>query len=145
VRAALAGRPLALRHPEATRPWQHVLDCLNGYLLFAEALARGETTERALNIGPDPASERSVGAVATAVLAALGSPAGWRHEPAPGSVEMKALALDSSRARAALGWRDLLPGDAAIAWTADWHRTWRAGGDMRGETLRQIAAFDALR
>ncbi len=141
VRAAARGEALVLRHPEATRPWQHVLDCLNGYLLFAEALAQGRTRARALNIGPDPASERSVGAVASAVLEALDAEAGWRHEPVAGSIEMKALALDASAARAELGWRDLWPGDAAIARTADWHRAWREGADMRAVTLRQIARF----
>jgi CDP-glucose 4,6-dehydratase len=141
VRAAMARTPLVLRHPEATRPWQHVLDCLNGYLLFAEALATGVTEARALNIGPDPADARSVGEVAGAVLAALGAEAGWRHEPVPGSIEMKALALDPSLARAELGWRDLLPGGNGIRWTADWHRAWASGADMRAVTLAQIAAF----
>jgi CDP-glucose 4,6-dehydratase len=141
VRAVQAGEHLVLRHPESTRPWQHVLDCLNGYLLYAEALAEGRAAEASLNIGPTPESERSVGAVADAILAALGAPGGWRHAPVPGSVEMKALALDSARARDSLGWSDLLPGDRAIGWTADWYRAWRAGEAMRAVTIAQISAF----
>ena len=52
VRAALAGQPLLLRRPDATRPFQHVLDVLRGYLMLAERLADGRTAPPALNFGP---------------------------------------------------------------------------------------------
>ena len=78
VRAALAGVPVVLRHPRSTRPWQHVLDCLCGYLLFAEHLAQApETAPRTLNFGPEPGDDMPVAAFAEAMLAALGG--GGRH------------------------------------------------------------------
>jgi CDP-glucose 4,6-dehydratase len=143
VRAVASGKPLVLRHPEATRPWQHVLDCVSGYLVYAERLAAGADVPASLNFGPTPGAPVTVGAMADAVLAALGSEAGWRHQPVPGSVEKPALAVDADRARAVLGWDDRLRGDALVAWTAAWYRAWREGRDMRSATLDQIAAYEA--
>lgn len=146
VRAVAAGTELVLRHPEATRPWQHVLDCLSGYLVYAEALALGEPVPPSLNIGPDPGRRLSVGEVADAMLAALGGErgTGWRHEPVPGSLEVPALAVDAGEARRALAWRDRLPGMAALDWTAAWYRAWAAGEDLRAVTLDQIARYQCL-
>ncbi len=141
IRAAARGEPLILRHPEAVRPWQHVLDCLCGYLLYTQALAAGDDIAPALNFGPDPSATTSVGALADAVQTAIGVETRWVHEPVPGSVEAGYLTIDSGRARRVLGWRDRLPGPAAIAATALWYRTWRDGGDMRAHTLAEIDAY----
>lgn len=144
VRAFAAGTPLVLRHPDATRPWQHVLDCVSGYLVYAQALAHGEDVPAALNFGPDAGAPVTVGSLADAVLAALGGSGGWRHEPDAGSVEKATLAVDASRARGALGWNDLLRDHALVDWTAGWYRAWREGQDMRSVTLEQIGAYEAL-
>jgi CDP-glucose 4,6-dehydratase len=144
VRAVSAGTPLVLRHPGATRPWQHVLDCVSGYLVYAEGLTRGVDVPAALNFGPSAGAPVPVGTLADAVLEALGSGSGWRHEPDPGSVEKATLAVDASRARASLGWDDLLRDRALVAWTAAWYRAWREGHDMRAVSLDQIGAYEAL-
>src|SRR5664280_1522972 len=73
VAAFSAGTPVRLRYPEAVRPWQHVLDCLGGYLDLTEALLRGESSGEAFNFGPDTRSFVSVGAVATAVASLWGT------------------------------------------------------------------------
>lgn len=125
LRAARAGGPVRLRHPWATRPWQHVLDCLTGYLLHAERLG----VAPALNFGPMPGTPISVAELAEAVGRRLGLAQSWVHDPVPGSVEAQSLALDSSAARAALGWSDALPGAAAIAATADWYAAYLGGAD----------------
>lgn len=145
VRSALGQTPLVLRHPEATRPWQHVLDCLCGYLRFAERLSRHPDTPRSLNIGPDHRSEASVGEVATLLLDSLGMRTPWRHVPVHGSIEMKSLAIDSSRARELLPWADRLPGAASLAWTASWYGDWRRGSDPEALTLGQIASYGAAK
>jgi CDP-glucose 4,6-dehydratase len=142
VRALAKGERVRLRMPEATRPWQHVLDCVCGYLLYAEALSRG-TAPPSLNFGPSPGAEIDVAALADAMLAALGAPGGWDHVPVPGSLEVKELALDSTLAREKLGWRDRLPGERLVRWTAEWYRALRAGEGAREATLRQIDRYGA--
>lgn len=144
VRAVKAGAPLVLRHPEATRPWQHVLDCLAGYFAMAEALLTGADLPPALNFGPVPGADVTVGELARAILGALGSTGDYVHQPVPGSIEMKALAIDSRLARHVLGWHDRLGGERLAAVTADWYRAWIEGADMRAFTLSQISAFEAL-
>jgi CDP-glucose 4,6-dehydratase len=145
VRAVAAGETLALRHPEATRPWQHVLDCVAGYLVMLEALVENPSTPRAVNFGPDPEDAAiTVGELATAALAALGADRPWRHEPDPGSVEAVALAIDTRLAREALGFRSRLDGPAAVRWTMDWHRARAAGEDPRRLCLDQITAYESL-
>ena len=145
VRSVKAGETLVLRHPEATRPWQHVLDCVAGYLVYLEALAADPETPRAMNFGPEPGgAEISVGELATAALRALGSDRPWRHEPDPHSVEAKALAIDTTLARERLGFVSRLDGSAAVRWTMDWAGAERAGADLRRVTLDQIAAYEAL-
>lgn len=141
VRAALARQPLVLRHPEAVRPWQHVLDCLAGYFVYAEALAGGEDVPAALNFGPEPGDPVTVAEFATAVQAALGVTDGWRHEPVPGSVEARHLTLDSGLARRLLEWEDRLPGRACVSAVAGWYGAWMNGADMRAATLAEIAEY----
>jgi CDP-glucose 4,6-dehydratase len=140
IRAVQSGNKLALRHPEATRPWQHVLDCVAGYFVFAEALANGRVVSPALNFAPDH-STMTVAALAEAIFKALGQKPNWYHQLEPDSIEMKALAIDASQARAKLGWRGRLTDAAAIAWTADWYRAFAAHENLRAVTLDQIAAY----
>jgi CDP-glucose 4,6-dehydratase len=142
ARAARAGQPLVLRHPEATRPWQHVLDCVSGYLTFLAAMDAGQDLPRSLNIGP--AESATVGVLADAVLRALGVEGGYVHQPDPNSIEMKALAIDASMARRTLDWDDRLTGSRLIEFTADWYRAWIEGQDMRAFTLAQIGAYESL-
>jgi CDP-glucose 4,6-dehydratase len=144
VRAAEKGERPVLRMPSATRPWQHVLDCLSGYLMFAEALAKGEPTPRALNFGPDPSAPVSVATLAEKMLCALGQEPDFDHRSTPSLVEMCALTVDASLARASLGWRNRLCAEAAIEWTGEWYRAIRAGKDPREVTLAQINKFNIL-
>jgi CDP-glucose 4,6-dehydratase len=139
---ALGARP-TLRMPAATRPWQHALDCLAGYLLYVEAADRAAS--RALNFGPDPSNPVTVGELTRAMLEALGATPDFDVEAASGSVEMRSLSVDASRAQAELGWRNRLSSAAAIQWTADWHRRVRLGEAPRAVALDQIDAYGALK
>lgn len=141
VRAARSGQMLELRHPKATRPWQHVLDCLDGYFTYAQALWQGSAPD-SLNIGPhDPADTMTVADVANAMARALGTSEEWRRDKADTPHEMTALALDPSRARRALGWQGRLSSADAIRLTADWYGAWANGADMTRVTRDQIAAY----
>jgi len=143
VRAARGGAPVVLRHPEATRPWQHVLDCLAGYFRLAEALATDPTTPRALNFGPRPGGpEVSVGELATLGVQALGGQP-WRHEPDPASLEAKTLAIDATLARTALGFESRLDAPDAVALTMDWYRRQAEGADALSLCLEQIEGYES--
>jgi CDP-glucose 4,6-dehydratase len=142
VRAWRLGRRPVLRMPEATRPWQHALDCIAGYFLYAEGADR--PVARALNFGPDPEKPVTVAELTRAMLAALGAPPEFDTEPVKGSIEMRSLSVDARRAQSELGWRNRLDSAAAIAWTADWQRKVRLGEDPRAVTLAQIDAYCAL-
>ena len=144
VRAAAANEAVVLRHPEATRPWQHVLDCAAGYLVFLARLAQDPATPRALNFGPAPGgAEVTVGELASRATAALsGQP--WRHEPDPGSLEAKALGIDASLTRKVLGFESRLAAPEAIDWSMEWYRRQAAGEPALALCREQIARYEAL-
>jgi CDP-glucose 4,6-dehydratase len=142
MRAWSKGARPRLRMPAATRPWQHVLDCVAGYLVYAER-ARADVP-RALNFGPDSADPVTVAELTRAMLEALGARPEFDVDPNPGPAEMNALAVDASRARATLGWRNRLSSAAAVRWTAEWSRRVRLGESARAVTLDQIEGYGAL-
>lgn len=145
VRAARAGETVVLRHPEATRPWQHVLDCLAGYFTYLQALAERPDTPRALNFGPRPGGpEVSVGELASLGVAALNAQP-WRHDPDPNSLEAKALAIDATRAREILGFESRLDAPAAVALTMDWYRRQAAGEAALDLCLEEIEGYETRR
>jgi CDP-glucose 4,6-dehydratase len=144
VRAGQAQGVTVLRHPEATRPWQHVLDCVAGYLVYLERLATDPTAPRALNFGPRPGGpEVTVGELATRAVQALGAQP-WRHEPDPHSLEARSLGIDASQARAVLGFVSRLDAPEAVDWTMDWYRRQADGEDALALCRAQIASYEGL-
>lgn len=143
VRAARSQRPVVLRHPEATRPWQHVLDCVAGYLIYLQVLATDPSTPRAMNFGPKPGGPVvTVGELASLGVEALGAQP-WRHEPDPTSLEAGTLAIDASLARRTLGFESRLDARQAVATTMDWYRR-QANGEAALDLCReQIGAYEA--
>jgi CDP-glucose 4,6-dehydratase len=137
-RAMRANTPLVLRNPNATRPWQHVLDCLEGYVAYAQALAQGRALPRAMNLGPVSAADVPVHVLADAMQQALGAAQGWVLAEGPQPREMQALSLDCTRAQQDLGFSDHLVGVKAIEATAKWYLAFSRGKDMRAYTLKSI-------
>jgi CDP-glucose 4,6-dehydratase len=140
VRARLANEALIIRRPDATRPFQHVLDVLRGYLLHAEALWAGAAPP-ALNFGPRDA-EISVRCVLELYGTAADAPIAWEAAPAPPMEEAQRLALDSGLAMQSLGWAPRHDAASAITATARWYEAWRGGADGRALALSEIE--DAL-
>jgi CDP-glucose 4,6-dehydratase len=138
VRAQMAGETLWVRRLEATRPFQHVLDVLCGYLLHAEAMVRGDAPT-ALNFGPAETA-LSVRQVLTLYGDAIDRPIVWEAATDPGMHEADRLVLDSGLAAARLGWRPRHDAAAAIAATARWYEAWRQGSDGRALALAEIEA-----
>lgn len=140
IRAQIAGQPLILRNPDATRPFQHVLDVISGYLLLAEKLATGQTCPPAVNFGPE-AAEISVRDLLAAWGAATGAAPNWQTMDSPPMIEKPRLALDSALARLSLHWSARLTTHQAIAATAAWYGAWAAGQDMAAATDTAIQTY----
>lgn len=115
LRALDAGRPIGLRNPESTRPWQHVLDVVRGYVMLAEAQLRDPAGHAgAFNFGPPARPTLTVREVAELVIAARGR-GSWKHLAGSSPVrEAACLRLDSSKARRQLGWRPRIAPAEAI-------------------------------
>lgn len=143
IRAALDGRPLLVRNPEAIRPWQHVLNPLSGYLEVAQRLGEEPAAAEAWNFGPAPDDELPVRDVADRLASLWGEGLEWRAEGDGGPPETAVLRLDSAKARERLGWEPRWHLDEALSATVDWFRAWSAGADARGITAAQLAAFAA--
>ncbi len=140
VRALKAGEALTLRQPDATRPFQHVLDVLRGYLLLTERLmTTPEAAPAALNFGPAD-GEISVRRLLDLWGAATGHVVDWRLSPEPTMPEAGRLALDSGQAMRALGWRPRLETPAAVEATATWYADWLNGRDMVASSTTAVDA-----
>lgn len=145
-RAMRAGTPLVIRSPHATRPWQHVLDCLHGYLVLAQRLLAGDAScATAWNFGPDSAATRTVEQVLqglqqhwpTLIWQLDANAAAGRHEAGM-------LHLDASRARQHLGWQTAWPFETALEQTAAWYRhLHEKTADARALCDQQLDRFTA--
>ncbi|MCO5400263.1 CDP-glucose 4,6-dehydratase [Ralstonia soli] len=143
-RAVRAGAPLIIRSPRATRPWQHVLDCLNGYLMLAARLLAGDTAcARAWNFGPDAHAVQTVEQVLQR-LQQHWPKLHWECPPATRQAPHEAgfLHLDASLARQGLGWQTMWPIHIAMQETARWYADLREErSDARTLLASQIARF----
>jgi CDP-glucose 4,6-dehydratase len=142
-RAALAGTPIPIRNPDAVRPWQHVLNPLSGYLRLAERAWEDRVAARAFNFGPADEDARAVGWIVERVGELWDGELRWEVDPGPHPHEAHWLKLDSSLARAQLGWRPVWDLADGLAATVAWFRGHRDGEDARAATRAQIAAFSA--
>lgn len=142
IKAIAAGRPLALRHPLATRPWQHVLEPLSGYLHLAAKLCAqgGERFAEGWNFGPADASVTTVEHLARRLIHAWGA---GKLEASQGNHlhEAGLLKLDVSKARAQLAWHGIWDVDRTIDETVAWYRAHISGADVCTLTRKQIADY----
>ncbi len=143
VRAFAAGHQVRIRNPLATRPWQHVLDPLCGYLLLGESLLRGPEHAEAWNFGPGMDDVRPVTEVVGLLAKAWGDGASWALDEDAHPHEAGLLAVDAARARAVLGWRPALPLARGLAWTAEWYKRHGKGESARDLVLHDIERYAA--
>jgi CDP-glucose 4,6-dehydratase len=133
--------PAVIRYPDAVRPWQHVLDCLNGYVALLEALLAGRGAGETWNFGPGPGSFKTVAELADLAASLWGPGARWEQDGGEHPHEAALLALDAAKARVDLGWDDRLDYSQAVAWTVAWQKSVDAGEDPRSAMDAQLAEF----
>jgi CDP-glucose 4,6-dehydratase len=143
VRAFSAHQPLLIRNPSATRPWQHVLEPLRGYLMLAERLADDPSRwSGPWNFGPADSDARPVAWLAGEIAGRWGDGATWRAETGDSIYEAKLLSVDIAKAETELGWRPAWAIERAAAVTIDWYKDHLRQGDARGLTVSQIEAYE---
>jgi CDP-glucose 4,6-dehydratase len=145
IRGFEAGIPVRIRRPNSTRPWQHVLEPLHGYLRLAERLLSGDAAFRsAFNFGPGDEDCWTVERIVMKMAGLWGDGAKWICEPDSGAHEAAYLRLDSSKARAQLQWHPRLDLAGALEKTLAWYKARFRGEDMGSFTLRQIEEYERL-
>ena len=144
VRAFREGREAIVRNPNSIRPWQHVMDCLAGYIVLAEKLLAGDCDSGAFNFGPEPGLPLRVSEVASIAASEWGSQATWKIEDKDQPSESKHLLLDSSKSNSILNWSEKLSSREAIRWSTEWAMKVFEGEDALEVTLGQILRWSAI-
>jgi CDP-glucose 4,6-dehydratase len=142
IRAVGEGRPIQIRNPAATRPWQHVLEPIAGYIMLGARLRNDPVRYAgAWNFGPPTDEVRTVHDVAAAIVGVLGRGSievvgaeGMPHEA-------RLLQLNCDKAHQDLGWRPRWDVDATLSATGEWYRDWMGGADVSKITRRQLRDF----
>ncbi len=143
IRALQKGDPVVIRSPRATRPWQHVLEPLSGYLLLAARLyEHGHEYDGAWNFGPQVGDAHTVLDVANAIAAQFKDGSVVVDEPANPPHEAHLLQLNSDKARQLLGWTTRWDFDQTMAATAGWYRDVLVSGENAAAvTGRQLSEY----
>lgn len=137
-----AGKPLVLRNPLATRPWQHVLESLSGYLMLAQALYEdGESFASSWNFGPGDGGNMTVEEVIQKLSNQLGGGLKWKQDPEVQPHEAHLLKLDCSKAHHLLGWKPRWSIEESIEKIVQWHHALKLGKNMKAVSLEQINEY----
>ncbi|WP_248304720.1 CDP-glucose 4,6-dehydratase [Breoghania sp. L-A4] len=140
-RAIATDKPLVMRNPASTRPWQHVLDCLSGYFTLAEYLLSDASTPRQINIGPSLDATLPVLRLAEIFIRSYGADTAIEFDPTPQPPEAPHLSIDPCLAAERLGWQGSLDMEQAVRLTAEWYARHDRGGDARALCLEQIDQY----
>ncbi|SEJ50625.1 CDP-glucose 4,6-dehydratase [Cyclobacterium xiamenense] len=142
IKAFEKGEAVVIRNPLATRPWQHVLEPLSGYLLLAERLfTEGKTYAEAWNFGPEYKDCKSVQWILDKLVSIWEGSASWKLDAHPQPHEARFLKLDCSKAREALQWYPKWGIEETLQKICDWHTHFREGTDMQNYSLQEIESY----
>lgn len=142
IRAVESGKEIILRNPNSTRPYQHVLECLRGYLTLAKLQYEDKSFAGSYNFGPDDESCVTTGELATLFCETWKDGASWKNvgeKNAPH--EANFLKLDCSKSKTVLGWRPKWGIKAAVEKIAEWEKAVHGGADADEVTDRQIREY----
>lgn len=135
-------QPVVIRNPNSTRPWQHVLEPLSGYLTIAERLwSEPDQYDEGWNFGPRDEDARPVDWIVKALADKWGGGATWQVDSGEHPHEANYLKLDISKARHSLGWMPRWSLDTALEQIVEWHQAWLAGANVKVKSLKQISKF----
>jgi CDP-glucose 4,6-dehydratase len=142
LRAFEQNQPVVIRNPHATRPWQHVLEPLSGYLSLAEHLyTQGQTFAEGWNFGPKDDDARPVQWIVEHMVNHWGNGASWQQDGGVHPHEANYLKLDISKAKARLGWQPRWPLATALEKITAWHHAWLNSANMHEFTFEQIYQY----
>lgn len=141
LRAFENNQPVVIRNPNSTRPWQHVLEPLSGYLTLAEKLWHEPNAyAEGWNFGPKDEDAKPVGWIVERIAAKWGD-ANWRIDGGDHPHEANYLKLDISKARQRLSWAPRWSLDTALNKIVEWHQGWLAKADIHALSLVQINQY----
>ncbi len=142
LKALEKGESLVVRNPLATRPWQHVLEPLSGYLMLAENLYHdGKQYAEAWNFGPDKKDCKSVNWILNQMVFLYGGNSSWKLDENPNPHEAQFLKLDCSKAKERLFWVPKWGINEVIEKIVNWHAHFRNGADMHDYCLNEIKTY----
>jgi CDP-glucose 4,6-dehydratase len=147
VRALSKSEPIVVRNPKATRPWQHVLDPLSGYLLMAERLWENpDKFSGVWNFGPQTSDQITVRELAERFITAWGKGSIYipnTNEKAPHEAHFLRLSID--KAASELKWQPILDSSSSIDWAVDWYKTWyNRQKALKSMSLKQIREYSQM-
>ena len=143
MRAINSSQPVSIRNPHSTRPWQHVLEPLSGYLLLAQKLyEEGPNFAEAWNFGPNDDDAKPVDWILDNLTKTWGEGASWKLDVGNHPHEAHYLKLDCSKAKARLHWQPRWSLATAIDQICVWHKAHLAGEGMQAMCLRQIKQYE---
>jgi len=140
INSITRGETVLLRNPDATRPWQYVLDCLNGYLILCEKLYEsGPRYSEAWNFGPKKSEIKPVSWIVEEIISLWGTQnLSWKLDKDAEFHETYSLYLDSAKARNKLGWTSLVDISTSLMWIIEWAKGYINKNDIKKLTFTQI-------
>lgn len=142
LRAFEKSEPVIIRNPLATRPWQHVLEPLSGYLILAQNLYNeGSEFAEGWNFGPKDEDCKSVSWILDQMVAKWGNGAAWQVDEHNNPHEAGYLKLDCSKASKKLHWQPKWNLEFSLDAIVNWHQDWLSGKNIKEQCLREIKAY----
>ena len=141
LRAVMQGKPVGVRNPYSTRPYQHVLEPLFVYLMIAAMQFEDPKYAGYYNVGPDDKDCVNTGELVELFCSFWKEDAAWKNENAGGPHEANFLKLDCSRLKSVFGWRPVWDVSKAVEKTVEWNKAWLTKQELHDVMERQIREF----
>ena len=142
VRAMQAGKPIGVRNPHSTRPYQHVLEPLFAYLMIAQRQYEDKALAGWYNVGPDECDCVTTGQLVKLFREVWGEGVSWSTQAEKEALhEANFLKLDCSKLKATFGWRPRWHINQAVEKAVEWTRVWLSGGEIPAEMDQEIRLY----